>query len=339
MVRPLSQGKQQDVLSLLQKGCSVREIAKSLHVGKSSVQRLCKKHFPYAKLSVGGRPRKLTSAMERSCVTSITRGKVSTAREATKLVQEVFGVQVSEVTVRRGLCRAGLQSHVKEKKPHLSSSNIRARLEFARKYQHWTIDDWSHVIFSDETKINRFSSDGRVWCWVRDPQELSERTVIPTVKHGGGSVMIWGCMCIHGPGMMCRIEGRLNQHGYQKILEEHLYGTIQKYNLDASKVIFQQDNAPVHSSNSMKQWFSRQPFGVLSWPAQSPDLNPIENLWAILKRRLNRYDTPPKGILELWSRVEETFPSITVDDCKRLIESMPRRIAAVLKSKGKWTKW
>jgi IS30 family transposase len=92
MVRPLSQGKQQNVLSLLQKGCSVREIAKSLHVGKSSVQRLRKKHFPDAKLSVGGRPRKLTSAMERSCVTSVTRGKVSTAKEATKQVQEVFGV-------------------------------------------------------------------------------------------------------------------------------------------------------------------------------------------------------------------------------------------------------
>ena len=73
---------------------------------------------------------------------------MSTAREATKQVHEVFGVQVSEVTVRHGLCRAGLQSHVKEKKPHLSSNNIRARLEFTRKYQHWTIDDWSHVIFS-----------------------------------------------------------------------------------------------------------------------------------------------------------------------------------------------
>ena len=66
------------------------------------------------------------------------------------------------------------------------------------------------MIFSDETKINRFSSDGRVWCWVRDPQELSERIVILTVKHGGGSVMICEYMCIHGPDMMYRIEGRLN---------------------------------------------------------------------------------------------------------------------------------
>ena len=89
----------------------------------------------------------------------------------------------------------------------------------------------------------------------------------------------------------------------------------------------------------MKQWFSRQPFSVLSWPAQSLDLNPIKNLWAILERRLNRNDIPPKKILELWSRVEETFHSIIVDDWKRLIEPMPRRIAIVLKSKGKWTKW
>jgi transposase len=132
---------------------------------------------------------------------------------------------------------------------------------------------------------------------------------------------------------MYRIEGSLNQHGYQKILEEHLYGTIQKHNLDASEVIFQQDNARVHSSNSMKKWFSKQPFGVLFWHAQSPYLNPIENMWAILKRKLNQYDTPPKGILELWSRVEETFPSITVDDCKKLIESMPIQIASVSKSK------
>jgi transposase len=132
MVRTVSQGKQQNVLSLLQKGCSMRVIAKSLYVGNSNVQRLRMKHFPNAKLSVGGRPCKLTSAMERSCVTSVTRRKVSTARKATKHVQEFFGVEVSEGTVCRAFCRACLQSHVKEKKPHLSSNNIKACLEFAK---------------------------------------------------------------------------------------------------------------------------------------------------------------------------------------------------------------
>lgn len=69
---------------------------------------------------------------------------------------------------------------------------------------------------------------------------------------------------IHGPDMMCEIEGRLNKHEHQKNLNNHLFGTIQKYNIDASRVIFQHDNAPVHRSNSMQQWFSRQPFRILS---------------------------------------------------------------------------
>ena len=88
----------------------------------------------------------------------------------------------------------------------------------------------------------------------------------------------------------------------------------------------------------MNEWFSREPFSLLSWPAhESPHMNPIENLWAILKRRLNQYDTPPKGIIELWSRVRENFNSITADDCRKLVESMPRQIATLLKGKGKWT--
>jgi transposase len=339
MTRPLSERKQNDMLSLLQNGSSVRDVANRLHVSKSSVQRFREKHFPDAKLAVGGRPRKMTSRMERSAVINLTRGKVGNARDAAKQVRDVYGVDVSDVTVCRALHRAGLHSRLKEKKPHLSKQNIKARLEFAKKYQYWTTDDWRRVIFSDESKINRFCSDGRVWCWTHDLEELSERTVIPTVKHGGGSIMVWGSMSIHGPGMIHRIEGRLNQHGYQRLLEEYLYGTIQKFNLDPTEVIFQQDNAPIHTSRSMKQWFSTQPFTLLSWPAQSPDLNPIEHLWAILKRRLNRYDSPAKGIIELWARVRETFSSITSDDCRRLIESMPRRVEAVLEAKGKWTSY
>jgi transposase len=83
----------------------------------------------------------------------------------------------------------------------------------------------------------------------------------------------------------------------------------------------------------LQEWFSRQCFTLLPWPTQSPDLNPIEHLWAILKRQLNRYEKPPKGMIELWDRIVEVFYSIPSNDCRRLVKSMPCQIAAVIAAK------
>ena len=169
--------------------------------------------------------------------------------------------------------------------------------------------------------------------------ELSSKTVNQTVKHGGGGIMVWGCMCINGPGLICKVDGRINQSRYLDILKENIPKIISKFNLDSSSIIFQQDNAPIHRAKLLQKWFSKQQFSLLPWPAQSPDLNPIEHLWAILKRRLNRYDRPPTGLIELWDRTMEIFYSITPTDCKRLVESMPHQIQAVIAAKGRWIKY
>ena len=78
---------------------------------------------------------------------------------------------------------------------------------------------------------------------------------------------------------------------------------------------------------------------MLDWPAQSPDLNPIEHLWNHLKRRLNHYETVPRGMHELWEHVEKELNEIKSTFCLKLIASMPRRVAAVLKAKGGYTKY
>lgn len=78
---------------------------------------------------------------------------------------------------------------------------------------------------------------------------------------------------------------------------------------------------------------------MLHWPAQSPDLNPIEHLWNFLKRKLAEYETEPKGILELWERVQVEWNKIPRELCAALIESMPTRIAELLKAKGGPTKY
>ena len=77
----------------------------------------------------------------------------------------------------------------------------------------------------------------------------------------------------------------------------------------------------------------------MDWPAQSPDLNPIEHLWGCLKRRFAEHENPPNGIYELWERVQVEWDRIRVEECQKLIESMPRRVQAVLRAKGGYTKY
>jgi len=116
----------------------------------------------------------------------------------------------------------GMRAVAKVKKPLLKPHHKSARMDFAEKYLHWTVEDWKRVIWSDETKINRFGSDGRQWAWKKKGERLSERLVQPTVKFGGGSLMMWGCMSWKGVGYATRIEGRMDADLYVSILEDEL---------------------------------------------------------------------------------------------------------------------
>ena len=119
--------------------------------------------------------------------------------------------------MRRCLKSHGLKAVVKKNKPLLTKHHIRQRLEFAERYQHWTLDDWKRVVWSDETMINRFGSDGRKWHWKKPGIQILPQHIQPTVKYDGGSVLIWGYMTASGAGFICLIEAKMDTKVYVQI--------------------------------------------------------------------------------------------------------------------------
>jgi DDE superfamily endonuclease len=190
---------------------------------------------------------------------------------------------------------------------------------------------WDKVLFTDETKINLFSSDGRIRVWREPKRRLSVENCLPTVKHGGGGVTMWGCMSSKGVGKLVFIDGTMDRYSYKRILAENLASSCEILDLPED-FIFQQDNDPKHKSKYVQEFFTENGINVLDWPSQSPDLNPIEHLWDHVKREVRKRS--PKNIRELREKIMEIWNEITPDLCKRLVYSMPKRIEEVVRAKG-----
>ena len=153
----------------------------------------------------------LSEADKRYCVLKVTKEKVSNAVKITKMLEKDIQIKANPKTVRRALRAVSLGVIEKEKKPLLRDANIKKRFVWCKQHKDWTVDDWKRVIWTYETKINRFNSDGRQWAWIRPGEQLQNYHVKLTVKNGGGSIMLWSAITYAGIGWMCKIDRNMDK--------------------------------------------------------------------------------------------------------------------------------
>ena len=346
------------ILTLDHNGFSTRAIASEVTRSQSTVCRILRtcdyKTFDNRDRT-RIRKRKTTEYEDRI----LTRTAKVNDDQAYRDIIYMSGIKVSPNTLRRRLKEIDLFSRVRRQKPVLKPQHKAARLRWARRYQNWTVEDWKRVIWSDECSIVLGRKSRRRRCIRKKGQAYLARHCDGTVKSGKVTIMVWACFTGSGPGPLIVCEaGNVNADRYLDILQDGVVTFVNTLTEPAEGTdsitvatndtfLFMHDNAPCHTATKVTKFLKMKRLPTMKWAAQSPDLNPIENLWTDFKERFHarcahlglkpstRAEVLEKHadvLRELWR--EQGLKLIT-----KLIESMPRRVAAVIAAKGGHTKY
>lgn len=236
------------------------------------------------------------------------------------------GIDVSINTIQRRLQEANVKYRPTISKPLLSQRHVEKRKAWAEENKD---RDWTNVVFSDEATF---------WAWVPLKRAWSTghtRFIQRTVKHPT-KINVWGCFSNRGFGCLELFTQNLDSKKMVKIYQRGLLKSVNKmYNSKDENWVLQEDNDPKHRSRICTTWKEENGITTLDWPSQSPDANPIENVWGIMKTQLA--GKPVHNLKQLARNIRQIWRSLPVEYAERLVESMPRRCKAIIDNNGDYT--
>lgn len=337
--KELSEFQRGEIIGAWKCDFSERKISEILNYPKSTVHDVITmyKNGLETAPSRSGRPPIITERDGRHLMNNLNKNRKTNIQELCEEFVTSTSTNVSEITLRRYLHKNNIYGRIGVKKPFVNAANKLKRWGWAKSKKDW-VDEWENIIWSDESRFEVFKGDGKRYVWRNSKEKYNPKCLIPTFKSGQESVMIWGCFTKNKLGPLVRLEGRITANIYIEMLENHLLPFINDLE-NKDNYTFQEDNAPIHTAKIAKKWKVDNNIKSLPWPAQSPDLNPIENLWDELDRQVRKHRPLPKNQDDLWNILQEEWLKLDENIYKNLIDSMPHRIAAVITNKGNPTKY
>ena len=328
--RGLTTEEQIKVTSLLASGKSTLEVSKELKRDHRTIKAYAIDGKVIRKTPDRASTRKLTARDMRHLKVSMARKQLSTS----KLIFEDAGAPILS---RKTRCKV-LQKLGKVKKaikrPLLTKSHKENRVKWAEENMK---TDFSNVIFTDECRATLDGPDGWASGWV-----LHDRPQQTRIKRqqGGGGVMFWAGIVgdtLIGPFEVA--DGvKLNAERYCQLLDANLIPWLHEQTIERRlKLIFQHDNAPSHRARYTANWLADRGFKskrIMTWPANSPDLNPIENLWSLIKRKVYEGGRQFTSKICLWNAVKAAADSILSSEISNLTNSVDNRLIKIMKNGG-----